>query len=177
VRLANFLGYFSMIPTTFWITGLPGSGKTTLAGTLREFLLEQDVQVIWLDGDVLRDVLGKEGLFSKAERLEVAHTYRKLALMLQSQGFSVIVSTVSLFHEIHIANRLSFGSYFEIFLESNYEKSRTGPRAHLHLLQDSYNPFLSFEAPGSPNMVLRPDALSQEQCGDEVIREVRARFL
>lgn len=97
-----------------WITGLSGSGKTTLASALRKTLEGS----ILLDGDSLREVLGSGNKgFDAASRKNLAMTYSKMARLLANQGFIVIVSTISLFHEIHAWNRVNLPGYLEIFLD------------------------------------------------------------
>ena len=103
-----------------WITGLSGSGKTSLATKLRSKFLENGTAVIHLDGDELRNVLGVGGKYAKANRLRLGKTYARLARMLANQGNIVIVSTIALFNEIHPYNR-QFDNYCEIYLESNEE--------------------------------------------------------
>lgn len=96
-----------------WITGLSGAGKTTLARAM----LKQLPGAILLDGDELREVLGalKCG-FDTESRKKLAQTYACLARLLARQGQTVIVSTISLFHDIHAWNRKNLPGYFEVFL-------------------------------------------------------------
>ena len=103
-----------------WITGLSGSGKTTLATKLRSKYLENDTDVIHLDGDELRVVLGVDGGYDSASRLSIGKTYARLARMLATQGNIVIVSAIALFNEVHALNK-QFPDYCEIYLESNQE--------------------------------------------------------
>lgn len=97
-----------------WITGLSGAGKTTLAKALQA----QIPASILLDGDELREALGssRQG-FDKASRLELAKVYARLAGLLAKQGHTVIVATISLFHELHAYNRVNLPGYLEIFLD------------------------------------------------------------
>jgi len=101
-----------------WITGLSGSGKTSLATKLRSKFLDNNVAVLHLDGDELRTVLGVDGKYDTSSRLSIGKTYARLARMLATQGNIVIVSTISLFDEVHTYNK-RFDNYCEIYLESN----------------------------------------------------------
>lgn len=97
-----------------WITGLSGSGKTTLARALQASLPGS----ILLDGDELREALGSaDSGFDRNSRLRLASSYSRLAALLAKQGFTVIVATISLFHEIHAWNRANMPGYLEIFLD------------------------------------------------------------
>lgn len=97
-----------------WITGLSGSGKTTLARALQASLPGS----ILLDGDELREALGSaDSGFDRDSRLRLASSYSRLAALLARQGFTVIVATISLFHEIHAWNRANMPGYLEVFLD------------------------------------------------------------
>lgn len=100
----------------FWVTGLPGSGKTTFACALKQALAPDNA--ILLDGDTLRKILNNFSYEPEA-RKELALQYSKLAQMLAEQGCVVIVATVSLFHEIQAWNRAHIPGYIEIFLNTN----------------------------------------------------------
>lgn len=98
----------------FWITGLSGAGKTTLARALQEALSGS----LLLDGDELREALGAGGRgFDAESRRRLAQSYARLAALLARQGATVIVATISLFHELHAWNREHLPGYVEIFLD------------------------------------------------------------
>lgn len=105
----------------FWITGLSGAGKTTLARALQKALPGS----LLLDGDELREALGSESRgFDAASRLQLAQSYARLAGLLARQGATVIVATISLFHELHAWNRANLPGYVEIFLDVPEEVRR-----------------------------------------------------
>ena len=97
-----------------WITGLSGAGKTTLARALQRALPGS----LLLDGDELREALGASGHgFDAESRRRLALTYARLAGRLARQGATVIVATISLFHDLHAWNRANLPGYVEIFLD------------------------------------------------------------
>ncbi len=104
----------------FWITGLAGSGKTTLAKRALEILRSEGLQLILLDGDHMRDVFSNNN-YSKDSRIELAKKYSNLSKNLNLQGFSTICSTISLFDEIFTYNRQNIPNYKEIFLSASEE--------------------------------------------------------
>ena len=105
----------------FWITGLSGSGKTTLAKALQKALPGS----LLLDGDELREALGASGQgFDAESRRRLALSYARLAGLLARQGATVIVATISLFHELHAWNRANLPGYVEIFLDVPEEVRR-----------------------------------------------------
>jgi len=100
-----------------WITGLAGCGKTTLANNIINELNSDGVFPILIDGDKVREISGKDLGYNMEDRLKNAYRISRLCHFLASQGFIVICSTVSLFHEIHEYNRIHNKNYYEIFLD------------------------------------------------------------
>ncbi|WP_200870544.1 adenylyl-sulfate kinase [Methylobacter tundripaludum] len=129
IRLLNpltILCLFSM--RVIWITGLSASGKTTLAKDVARRLREQGVNVVFLDGDELREVFGAT-LFSSQNhgregRLALAFQYAHLCRILAQQGLTVVIATISLFREIHVWNRANLPGYFEVYLKVPIEELR-----------------------------------------------------
>jgi len=101
----------------FWITGLSGSGKTTLAGKLVNYLKQQELPVLMLDGDELRAVLNVRIAHGREQRKELAMQYARLCKMIVSQDINVVIATISMFKEVHEWNRKNLPGYIEIFLD------------------------------------------------------------
>lgn len=111
-----------------WITGLSGAGKSTLAREVVARLKEAGEHVAWLDGDALRAVFGVSAFdgaqLDRAGRLQLALRYGRLSHLLASQGMIVVVSTISMFHEVHAWNRANLPGYFEAYLKVPMEELR-----------------------------------------------------
>ena len=80
---------------TVWLTGLPGSGKTTSASYLLDHLAANGVAAASLDGDVLRTGISADLGFSDEDRDENVRRAGEIALLLARQGAIVVVSLVS----------------------------------------------------------------------------------
>jgi adenylylsulfate kinase len=80
---------------TWWLTGLSGAGKTTLAEALASNLRGQGYAVCILDGDELRKGLSNDLGFSFADREEQSRRAAELARLLNTNGIMAIVSLVS----------------------------------------------------------------------------------
>ncbi|MGA4837589.1 adenylyl-sulfate kinase [Streptomyces sp. G45] len=114
-----------------WITGLAGSGKSTVAQLLRHRL--EDRSPVLLDGDRLRGVLPYRPGHSAGERRRLALFYARLACELATQGHLVLCATVSLFHEVHAWNRAHAPGYVEVWLRVPLDELRLrGARPHLY---------------------------------------------
>lgn len=103
--------------TVYWITGLSGAGKTIIGRSLYERLKKLKPNVVFLDGDSLRKVLGNETDFSLAARKQLALSYSRLCGLLAGQDIDVVCATISLFREVHDYNRKNIPNYLEIYIE------------------------------------------------------------
>jgi adenylylsulfate kinase-like enzyme len=141
-----------------WITGLPGSGKSTLAVSLQDELKKNGEISVRLDGDEMRTVMHNGVNFDRDSRLSLAKSYQQLAKIIVKQQVSVIVSTVSLFFDIHDSNRKLFENYFEVYLDVDQDKLAVGDRGWLYCgNQDVPGVNQAIELPKNPNLHLKID--------------------
>lgn len=112
----------SKIGNVYWITGLAGSGKTSIGRELYKRLKKLKPNVVLLDGDILREILGNSLGYSIEERKSLAMIYSRLCKALSEQGIDVICSVISLFKEVHKFNRENIKNYYEIFIECDMKE-------------------------------------------------------
>ncbi len=101
----------------FWITGLPGSGKTTIAKKLKKPIENKYGKTILFSGDDLRKISNLKS-YDVKKRFLYAKSYSKLANYISKQNINVIIATVSLFKEIHLWNKKNIKNYCEIYIKS-----------------------------------------------------------
>ncbi|MCP2337298.1 adenylyl-sulfate kinase [Actinomadura rupiterrae] len=99
-----------------WVTGLSGSGKSTVTARVRDRLAQSAADPVVLDGDRLRAILPVRLGYDEADRRRLAMFYARLAHEFASQGRLVLCSTISLFHEVHQWNRQNNEHYLEVWL-------------------------------------------------------------
>jgi adenylylsulfate kinase len=115
--------------TVWWITGLSGAGKTTVARLVRDRLVARGRPVLLLDGDVLRDVLGETSAHTPADRGRLAMTYARLAREVAAQGIDAVCATISMFDEVREWSRTNIPRYREIYVRVPLEElERRDPR-------------------------------------------------
>ena len=117
-----------------WITGLAGSGKTTLARALAVDLEGLNCKPILLDGDSLREIFDRETSsdYSRQARLDKSLRYAKFCRLLSSQGFFVVISTISMFDEIYNWNKIHLTNYFEVYLKVPFEELKRRDKKFLY---------------------------------------------
>lgn len=111
--MENFLGKL------IWITGLPATGKTTIAKELYKKINEKNSNIVHLDGDDMRSAWGIWAEKSSEGRKKMAMSYAKMCKLLTSQGINVIMSTVCLFHDVQDYNRKNNSHYYEVLIEAD----------------------------------------------------------
>ena len=101
----------------FWITGLSGSGKTTIAKKLKEPIEKKYGKTILFSGDDLRKICEFKS-YDKKKRFLYAKSYSKIVQYLSNQNINVIIATVSLFKKVHVWNRKNIRNYCEVYIKS-----------------------------------------------------------
>lgn len=113
---------------TIWITGLSGAGKTTLAYEITRRLRASGTAVVMLDGDQLRELFGTTEPnainYGREGRLALAMKYARLCRILADQQLMIVISTISLFQEVHEWNRIHIPGYFEVYLRVPMDELR-----------------------------------------------------
>jgi len=110
---------------TFWLTGLPASGKSTIAARLERRLVEAGRPAYLLDGDNVRHGLSGDLGFSPGDRRENIRRVAHVARLMADSGAVAIVSLVSpsardraLARELHEAARVPF---IEVYVDTPVE--------------------------------------------------------
>ncbi len=162
-------------PVTLWLTGLAGSGKTTVAGGLERRLFDQGATAVVLDGGSLRLGLSRELDFTGTGRAEHLRRAAETARLLNDSGLIVIAAFVSPDRDLRRQVREIVGEerFLEIFLDAPvavcqardpgdvYRKAREGLIATLPGVNTPY------EAPESPALTVRT---AKESAGESVER-------
>lgn len=89
----------------YWITGLAGSGKTTIGNRVYYKLKQMQDNMILLDGDILKTIVEVKAEYTVSARKERAYKYAQLYKTLTAQGLTVICRTIAMFEDVRKWNR------------------------------------------------------------------------
>ena len=158
---------------TVWMTGLPASGKSTIAVAVEQALLDRKRAAYLLDGDNLRHGLNGDLGFSSEDRAENVRRVGEVSRLLADAGVVALASVVSPYaadrdraRELHARHRLAF---FEVFVDTPLEEcERRDPkglyaRARAGELAGMTGIDAPYERPPHPDLALLPLEQNVEQ--------------
>ncbi|HEG8189996.1 TPA: adenylyl-sulfate kinase, partial [Campylobacter jejuni] len=102
-----------------------------IAEALYKKLKEKYNNIIYLDGDELRDLLEHYG-YDKQSRIDMSIKRSKFAHFLSSQNMLVIVSAISMWNEIYEHNKKTLKNYFEIYIKCDFEELKKRDKKNLY---------------------------------------------
>jgi bifunctional enzyme CysN/CysC len=149
---------------TFWLTGLSGSGKSTIAHRAEEMLIESGRAAYTLDGDNVRHGLNADLGFSAADRAENVRRLGEVARLMADAGLVVFAALISPYRADRDAVRAAHDdagiSFFEVHVATSldvseardpkgmYARARAGEITGFTGVDDPY------EAPAAPELTL-----------------------
>ena len=158
-----------------WITGLSGSGKTTICSAVHTELLARGIRVEVLDGDIVRKHLSRDLGFSKAERDENIRRIGFVAHLLMRNGVVALVSAISPYRAVRDEIRENMGKFLEVFVNAPleicerrdpkglYKRARAGEFRGFTGIDDPYEP------PLAPEVECRTDIESEKESVEKVL--------
>ena len=162
-----------------WITGLAGSGKSTVGRKLATRLRADDRIVVYLDGDIMREVLGEKLGHGVSERKVLAGRYSRLCRMLSDQGLWVVCATVSMFHDCRRWNRTNIRNYLEIYLRvplktlAARDPKRLYSRTMRGEIEDVVGVDIAAEEPETPDLVIdNHGAMTPDRAVEDILRRL-----
>ena len=104
-----------------WITGVSGSGKTTISKLIYKKFKQIYGPTIILQGDELRKILNFKD-YSRLGRINNGLIFSDLLKKISNQGINVIISVIGMFDIIRKKNRKNLKNYIEIYIQCKISK-------------------------------------------------------
>ena len=148
-----------------WLTGLSGSGKSTIASAAEKTLHEQGYRTYILDGDNVRHGLSKDLGFTVADRVENIRRIAEVAKLMMDAGVIVLTAFISPFRDERDMAKSLFepDDFLEVFVDTPlavaeerdpkglYKKARSGKLPNFTGIDSEYQP------PKNPSLTLKTE--------------------
>ena len=158
-----------------WLTGLPSSGKSTLATCLRNNLCLRGLKTEILDGDEIRKNISPELGFSRVDREIHARRVAYISHLLSKNGIITIVALITPFESSRKYARKIIGRYVEVWVncpvevcqerdpKTLYKMAKEGMITNLTGVQDPYEP------PTNPELIIYTEYETPDMCTKKII--------
>jgi adenylylsulfate kinase len=177
IQKADRIGMYAQKPYIIWLTGLSGSGKSTIANALESELFKNGYKTYLLDGDNIRHGLNRDLGFDDAARVENIRRIGEVAKLLVDAGLIVICSFISPFENERklVRSLVEDGEFVEVFVDTPlgvceqrdpkglYKKARNGEIRQFTGIDSDY------EIPSNPELRIDASALSIELAVDRIV--------
>ena len=168
-----------------WFTGLPSSGKSTIAHLIEKELFNSGIRTYVLDGDNVRHGLNSNLGFSRDDRQENLRRIVELSKLMMDAGLIVLAAFISPYREDrkYVKNRFHNDNFLEIYVKcsveecekrdpkGNYKKARAG------IIQNYTGISAPYEEPENPDLIIDTEKLDLEISIHEVLNLLRKKNL
>ena len=165
---------------TVWLTGLSGSGKSTIAVQLEKHLLERGVRTYILDGDNIRHGLNKNLGFSPEDRTENIRRIGEVAKLFTEAGLVTLTAFISPYRadRDQVRSIMQEGDFVEVFVDCPvevceerdvkglYKKARAGEIKEFTGISAPY------EAPAKAELTILTAGQSVEASAQQIIEHL-----
>ena len=170
-------------PGVLWLTGLSGSGKSTIANRVEMRLHAMGKHTYLLDGDNVRHGLNKDLGFTEADRVENIRRIAEVARLMADAGLIVLTAFISPFRSERRMARglLPEGEFIEVHVDTPlevaeqrdvkglYKKARRGELKNFTGIDSPY------EAPENPEIRIDTTAFDADAAADSIVAELHRR--
>jgi adenylylsulfate kinase len=167
-----------------WITGLPGSGKSTIARALAGALADRGVDAAILESDVVRKVLSPHATYSDQDRDSFYRAFVYVGELLAAHGVPVIFDATANRRKYRERARAGIERFVEVYVDTPldvcrardpkglYRLAQTGGVATLPGVQSGYEP------PQAPDLTVSTERVSADAAAARIVVLLeRRRFI
>ena len=159
----------------FWVTGLSGSGKTSIAKIIKKKITKIYGPTILISGDDLRKIF-KLNKYNYKARLEYGRQFCNLAKFITDQRINLILAVVGMMHSLRNWNKKNIDNYAEIYIKSNIKNIKKQKRKRIYIKKNG--PIVGIdikpEFPQNPNIIINNNfKKSTQQLAIELINKLK----
>ena len=162
------------------MTGLSGSGKSTIANAVEKKLARMNRHTFLLDGDNVRHGLNKDLGFTDADRIENIRRVGEVAKLMTDAGLIVITAFISPFRSERqmVRDMVAPGEFVEVFVDTPlsvaeerdvkglYAKARSGQLKNFTGIDSPY------EAPETPEIHIDTTTMSIDDAAEQIVKQL-----
>ena len=139
----------------FWVTGLSGSGKSTIAKNIFYKIKKIYGPTLLIHGDNLRNIFKLNG-YSLNERLMIGKMYIDLINLIIKQKINLIFTVNGLFHSLRNINKKKFKNYIEIYIKADLKKIfKKNKKRNIYSQKNVWGVDLNPEFPKNPHIIVK----------------------
>lgn len=164
-----------------WLTGLSGSGKSTISNALNKKLLDSDIKTEILDGDAIREHINKDLSFSKEDRLVNIERIAFIASLLSKHGVMVIVPVIAPYKEARDKAKSLNDNFIEVYVKASLEtvKERDVKGLYKKALAGEIKNFTGvsdpYEEPENPDILIDTENLAIDESVKIIVKNLIER--
>ncbi len=170
-------------PAVLWFTGLPSSGKSTIANLVEAALHARGAHTVILDGDNVRHGLNKDLGFTEPDRVENIRRIGEVAKLMTDAGLIVLCSFISPFRAERrmVRELLDSDEFIEVFVDTPIDQcvARDPKGLYRRALAGEIKNFTGvdqpYEAPENPELHLLAGIKEADRLANEVIETLQQR--
>lgn len=169
-------------PFNLWFTGLPLSGKTTIADKVYEELEKLQIPLERIDSKDVRDLIPDIG-FTREDRNRHMHRIGNLIRTLQKNSISTVASFVSPYRESRKAIREMVKNNIVVYIKADVEtcKRRDYKGAYAKALSGEYKNFPGvddvYEEPQHAEIVIDTDKMTADEAAQQIVKYVKKHYV
>ena len=167
-----------------WLTGLSGSGKSTIGVALEAHLFAAGMNAVLLDGDNLRHGLTSDLGFSPDDRRENLRRVGEVAALFAKSGAIVITALISPYSEDRArARKAANGQFIEVYVAADLDtcKARDPKGPYAKAISGEISEFTGvsapYEVPTAPDLRIDTTITDLDACVAAIATEAKVRFI
>jgi len=165
-----------------WFTGLPKSGKSTIAGLVAQKFDQIGKRTEKLDSKYLRKTISKDLGFSKKDRDKNIEHAMHIAKLLARNGTIVLCSFITPYEKQRKRNKINLKEkYVEVFVKASIEKCKKRDKKLFKKAEEGKIQLFTgisdaFETPKKSDIILNSDKYSFEECAEKLFNFLKKRI-